>query len=267
MFRKVSRSSSVNKKLGAVVVLVVSVALLGASGAQARQAMPECQIEAQPGQILVQFSDKLIRASKQLTDATDGPVAVSIPAGTYDVTLMSFDIHSSKEAVPGQPEERYFLELSNGQTTGAISDLPEDQDTLVEKVETGFNVTADLTTVTARHLKYPDPGVPNSLIPVCAAFDPVETPASPTPTPAAVGQGPGDETDCCPGPDEVVPTPAPKVLGVSKAKPSPTPQVEGQLQQFPTSGLPLASAVTAVAVLALVTALAVGWRRWNKNEG
>lgn len=226
-----------------------------------------CQIPAQADRIIVLFNNKLIRSSQTQDKATDGPVAATIPAGTYNITLESFNSHSTK-ADPFQPHEQYFLILSNSQTTSSISDLPDAQDSLVEQVDTGFVITSAVTAVTARSTKWPEPTPPppkeiNSIVPVCAAFDLVTPASSPTPPVAAVGGSAlDDEADCCPGPDEPVatptptPTPVPKIKGATTAvaTPSPTPSV-APLGRLPSAGLPTTNLVLS-ALLAAAAALA-----------
>lgn len=224
-----------------------------------------CQLPAQSGRIIVLFNNKLIRSSQTENLATDGPVPTTIAAGTYGVTLESFNTHSAKNN-PTQPHEEYFLILSNNQTTASISDLPDNQDSLIEKVHTNFIITDDITSVTARSTKWPEPAGPkeiNSIIPVCAAFDLVEqkelTPTpipAPTLTVAPTGGGPANETDCCPGPDKVTSTPTPKlyplIKGITTTSPTPTPKISS-LQRLPSAGPSIANLIVFVLLLIATT--------------
>jgi uncharacterized repeat protein (TIGR01451 family) len=108
------------------------------------------------------------------------PVNPPIPSGIYDVTLESFDEHSIK---PGQIQlnESYFLRLLDDSDdkivdTNAISDLPDNQDILTQKVNTNLFVRDYIDSIIAIH--FCDDSTenlcdqsPNSIQPVCVAFD------------------------------------------------------------------------------------------------
>jgi len=105
---------------------------------------------------------------------------VSIPGGEYDVTLVSYDEHS--EQTFGQSEEQWKLEMFDDAgghgnlvfTTNVISDLPDDRDYFIEKVNVGVSLPL-VKSVQARHkLLLTDASgssQKNSIHPVCAAFD------------------------------------------------------------------------------------------------
>src|SRR5688572_281435 len=64
------------------------------------------------------------------------PIGVTIPAGTYQVTLESWEPHSTEGGL-FQFEEQWFAEFQVGSTVMAsapITDIPENQDTVVEAV-------------------------------------------------------------------------------------------------------------------------------------
>ncbi|MBU3979612.1 LamG domain-containing protein, partial [Patescibacteria group bacterium] len=134
------------------------------------------------GKIIVNFSER-IRSDKTQSEAESGPVAASIPAGNYKITLASYDDHVDK---PGQtqPAESWYVKLKDASDTdvaisNAISDLPDTQDWLVEEVNSNLNVAQEIVSVLAFHAAFPDPNA-NSIDPICAAFETI----SPTPTPA-----------------------------------------------------------------------------------
>lgn len=242
--------------LSIVAVVVTGLLVSGFYEAQAQIEGVDCQLLAQPGRTLVFFSNQFILGHQSLAQATNGPVTIAIPAGTYRVTLMSYDDHLNKLGQI-QLNEQYFLLLSNGQQTNSISDLPQAIETLVEAVDNALTVTGDLTSVTARHTRYFEPGEPNSIIPVCAAFDEIAPSPTPTPTitPAPGGTGGvDDEPDCCPGPDEVTTTPTPKpvprVQGITTATPTPTPTPRvASLRRLPSAGLPATELIFPLMVL------------------
>ena len=73
-----------------------------------------------------------------------GPADVSIPAGRYDIILESFDQHVVGDDT--QPNEQWFIQAWDGETlvftSNAISDLPDDQNTLIETVNTDVALDA-----------------------------------------------------------------------------------------------------------------------------
>lgn len=103
------------------------------------------------------------------------PEAISVPAGTYMVTLQSFDAHSTQIPPQNQMQEQWFAQFSNGTTvnSGTIDDLPNDQDTLNDQVGT-VTFTSTMTEVVAVHALIGGPWpTPESIEPVCIALDPV----------------------------------------------------------------------------------------------
>ena len=141
---------------------------------------PSCPLTASENDILVNFgTSHFLLSSQSEAAATYGPTSASVPAGTYDVTLASYDSHSVKGG-QNQPNERYYLILKNGSTlvaqTNAIGDLPENDDYKTEKVNTNLVLSQALTTITAFHAAYPDTSSPNSITPICAVFHPIPPP-------------------------------------------------------------------------------------------
>ena len=139
---------------------------------------PSCPIEPKEGRILIDFGASGILANSTESNATKGPFSTSIPAGTYDVTFGSFDGHLVDHPGQFQPNESWYLKLKDSLgalilNTNAISDLPDDQDYLTEKVHTNLVLNEDVFSVTAFHDVYPSTTNPNSITPLCAAFDEV----------------------------------------------------------------------------------------------
>ena len=103
------------------------------------------------GRTIIQLGPSSLCSPKELVDSCEGqsdPISEfsPIPSGIYDVTLESFDNHSSKPS-QFQPNENYFLRLfddSNAKIvdTNAIDDLPDGfgNDTLNQKVNTNLFV-------------------------------------------------------------------------------------------------------------------------------
>lgn len=128
---------------------------------------------------MIVFNGEAIRADRSEARAMAGPFSVRILPGSYRVTLISYDNHADHSGGPVQDREQWRLTLHDSQgatvaTTSAISDLPEDQDWLVETVDDDLALEEEVSTVTAKHIAYPDNN-PNSITPVCAVFDLIPT--------------------------------------------------------------------------------------------
>ncbi len=178
--------------------------------------IPACPIPSAPGRIIVTFpTTRKIVSGGSVEQAMNGPVTASIPAGTYKVTLASFDGYSGRESIT-QPREQWFANLfpvassgssangddsdlgsssANGDDaesssvstirTGTISDLQDLVRTTLktEVVNQSLSVPFLIGGVKAVHAAYPDTAFQNSLYPLCAAFDPVATTPPPPPPP------------------------------------------------------------------------------------
>ncbi|MFA6096735.1 MAG: hypothetical protein WC788_03865 [Candidatus Paceibacterota bacterium] len=146
-----------------------------------------CPLSSQEGRTIVNLNTTdhriYIRSDKTEPEAKLGPVSASIPAGKYNVTLVSYDDHSNK-LTQTQNDERWFLMLKNGSgsliaSTNAISDLADDDDWKTELVNENLEISDDVSALTAMHAAYFSTASPNSIDPICAAFDyiaPIETP-------------------------------------------------------------------------------------------
>lgn len=101
-----------------------------------------------------------------------GPIAVSIPAGSYHVTLASFDDHQNG-AAPTQPNETWFIEGWDADTlvftSNTIADIPDNVNTMVQQVNTNVSVAA-ITSIVVKHGAYPDETNSNSVRPICVSF-------------------------------------------------------------------------------------------------
>ena len=52
-----------------------------------------------------------------------GPFAISMPAGTYDITLHSFDDHAAHPGQVAQTQEQWYFTLDSGYSSPASSDI------------------------------------------------------------------------------------------------------------------------------------------------
>ncbi|MDZ4229596.1 MAG: hypothetical protein U1C53_00475, partial [Candidatus Veblenbacteria bacterium] len=133
-----------------------------------------CPFEPREGLSVVDLGTGFLLSNSTEAAASKGPFPFVLPAGSYDITLASYDDHYAKPTQV-QPYEQWYLKLQDGSsttlaTTPAISDLPQDQDYMVETVATNFAAPAGISQVVAFHNAYPHP-IANSIIPLCAAFE------------------------------------------------------------------------------------------------
>lgn len=152
--------------------VITAILLLTISRPDVKAQTTSCSLSGGDDTTVLLFSGQGIRSDQAETDAFVS-LSASVPAGTYEITLQSYDDHSG---VPEeQPNERWFLQLkrANGDiiaSTQSISDLPTDESSLVEVVETGFDLAETAVSITAMHAVYPDGTSPNSIEPICASF-------------------------------------------------------------------------------------------------
>ena len=146
--------------------------------------LPEnCVCREKEGRIVVEFEGFLV-ANKSEEKAKTGPVAANLPAGTYRVWLSSFDNHLDK-LHQIQPQESWFviLQNENGEviaTTSPIVDLPQDEERLEEVVNEELVLGEEARFLIAKHAAFPSDN-PNSINPVCAAFEIQEEEPPPPP--------------------------------------------------------------------------------------
>ena len=122
--------------------------------------------------VVIQFDALLGNPDNDLA-AESAPVAINVAAGTYAVTLQSFDDHAGH---PGQIQnnEQWFARFTAGGTvdSGVIDDLPDDQNVINQQVGT-VEFQSPATQVLARHAlaegAFPSP---ESITAVCVALDP-----------------------------------------------------------------------------------------------
>lgn len=109
-----------------------------------------------------------------VSPSTVGPLSIDLPAGTYRVTLASYDAHIIKAPPQEQLREQYRVDLSNGSSTVSSSstpDLPENDNMTSWVVDEALVVGFDATQITAVHTG--PRGQIDSLSALCAVFQPV----------------------------------------------------------------------------------------------
>ncbi len=102
-----------------------------------------------------------------------GPFSIDLPAGTWDVTLVSHDNHSSHDQ-PEQTEEQWYVQLGDVWTSPLTRDLPDDLDTITS---TFMNQTIGAATEISVHHR--GVGTVNSVDVVCVGFTASAPPAEP----------------------------------------------------------------------------------------
>lgn len=151
--------------------------------------IPACSFEEQEGRTIASFGDKKIVSHWSQEDAESGPVAVSIPAGSYKVSLFSYDGYESRAEAFPQPKESWFAVLKNGDSvitqSSAVDDLEDwvQSATKTQVVNEDLAVDEDIDSVLALNAGYPDESSPNSVFPVCAAFDLIKLKEEPNHSP------------------------------------------------------------------------------------
>lgn len=134
------------------------------------QAAPFCPLESDTRRTIVRFDGSIISGTGGIKETS--AFVTSIPAGTYDITLVSYDDHSGEAT---QSAEQWFVTMKdvNGSIVGwsrEIGDLPDGQQFLTQTVNFRYNVSRPITALIANHITVYDSNQ-HSIIPLCAAFD------------------------------------------------------------------------------------------------
>ena len=143
--------------------------------------VPECPLSPRTGRIIVDFPD-----SWDLWDSLghneEGPISAFVPAGKYDITLVSYDDGHPNGGT--QPHEQWYMEGFNGATSvitsTAIGDLPTDKTTRIELVDVAAVISDNITGIMTKHAYPPATPTANSITPICVVFDVVDDPVCDT---------------------------------------------------------------------------------------
>ncbi|HEY4493537.1 MAG TPA: hypothetical protein VJB98_02870 [Candidatus Paceibacterota bacterium] len=170
----------------ALVIAIISVASFAlptiAGAATTDWNPPSCPFNAQVGRTIVRFptSGKLIANGSPYQTTPEG---VSLSAGNYRVSLASYDNHPNAGGT--QLREQYFIKFMNGGTlvaqSASIPDLPDNSTTINREVNSSLPLSQSVSSVIAYHSAYPSSG-PESILPLCAAFDLLDAGTPPPPT-------------------------------------------------------------------------------------
>lgn len=104
-----------------------------------------------------------------------GPFAISLPAGTYDITLVAHDLHSHDSTVNTQPHEQFVVRLDNGYVSPPSADIPDDIDNTTT-VHRAQHIASPAGAISVHHVGI---GGVDSVDVLCVGFDPIaEAPAA-----------------------------------------------------------------------------------------
>ncbi len=151
-------------------------------GAPDPASMDDCAFSPAENRTITMFNDGICSYETE-ADATV-PASVSLPAGHYKVSLMSYDGYINRVNV-SQPNEKYFVKFYNGTNLVAQSNSLNDLADYVaytntiqpNPVNSDLNLTQNIDSIKAWHTAYYDNTSCNSNQPICAAFDRLDPPA------------------------------------------------------------------------------------------
>ncbi|OGE73553.1 MAG: hypothetical protein A3I07_03870 [Candidatus Doudnabacteria bacterium RIFCSPLOWO2_02_FULL_42_9] len=133
-----------------------------------------CPLGAQAGRIVVPLMDRTDDALIDNGSWEQSIVVnndVTIPAGTYNITVATFDDRTG--LTPDQDYEQVTMVLLAGEdelTSNPTPDLPLNKEWLISTVNTNFVIAEEVSTVAAIHSAYYNPN-PHGVKAICAAFD------------------------------------------------------------------------------------------------
>ena len=147
------------------------------STTSARPSAPSCPFSTGTNKYVVNLGQG-IRADQSQSNSRQ-LVNANLPAGTYNIRIMTWDPHSHHGA-QGQNNEQVVLSLlgSGGtvlHTTNRSQDIPGNRDSIISTLSTNAVVSSNVQQVLAYHPEYPSSN-PQSLTPICAEFTRVATP-------------------------------------------------------------------------------------------
>ncbi len=184
------------RRMAGVGVVALMVFALGTGVLFAQEVPPQQPVcpAAPSGAIVVDLtaSGKIV-SNQRVPAATGVTVNVTVPAGTYDIRLTSWDLHVREDGrvQPTQNFEQYVVRGYAGGAqvwqSSAISDLPDLENLLTETVDVAVSIP-ELDAIDAYHAFYPDTSSANSIEPTCIAFIPVATTTTTAPTTTTTAQ-------------------------------------------------------------------------------
>jgi hypothetical protein len=192
---------------------------------------------------------------------TAGPFTITLPAGTYDIALHSFDDHVAHPGQTDQTQEQWYFQLDNGYQSPTTTDIPDD-DTFAADTFSNVTIPTDATTITVHHLR--EGGI-NSVAPLCVGFTTTQTRTQPELDTAIEIAGP--QAPFQPLPVTNAPTITVEVEAVTEiaAPPAVAPAPVVETPQLALTGptTTWTMIATGVTLIALGTALTAHQRRSN----
>lgn len=132
----------------------------------------------------------MIRSDLSAADAMLGPISTNLPAGTYQISLVSYDPDHDSVDTAHQPAEKWYLLLQDAENStlfmsAPTGDLADDQLQQTFIVANEVFIAEGAAFAIAYHAAHPDISSPNSVYPVCGILEQLAAVATPTPLPTA----------------------------------------------------------------------------------
>ena len=132
-----------------------------------------CPFEQQADRTIVTFPSGQIM-SWSLAASLTSAVQTNLASGNYKVTLASSDAYSSRASTnpAGQHHEQWHILFDNGQVSGTVDDIPDSvaAASVIQVVDNSLFINSQVNAIQAQHSFYHNAS-PNSVQPVCVAFD------------------------------------------------------------------------------------------------
>jgi hypothetical protein len=184
-----------------------------------------------------------------------GPFPITLPAGNYEISLVSHDNHPSADYQVEQTQEQWYVELDNGFTSSLADDVPAAAENLVTTI-----AAQPIRAATAISVHHKSPGVgPNSVDVVCVGFTSVEVIAEAVVRSATTSSLPA--APVAPAAPVVPAAPVAPVASVSPAAQTTTTieaQVAGKVEVTPAAQLAVTGASPAGLTIVAVGAILLG---------
>lgn len=186
-----------------------------------------------------------------------GPFTIALPAGTYDITMLSNDNHPSADYQVEQTQEQWYFTLDNGYTSPPTNDIPADRTTMTTYV--GSVELGAATSISVHHL---GEGGVNSVNVECIGFTPsqveVAGPATTAPvtttTPPKNVVAPSSTEDVIVAPPATVVSPSTTAAAVAE----PETEVKGAVETPAIAALAVTGAPSGSLVALGLAVIAFG---------
>ena len=168
---------SMNKKILFWFIFATLIAGLSlAINTQNAEAAPPiaCPLStSKNGDVLVTFNDNKVFVASD-ANLWQRNYSVNIPAGKYNIKMVTWDNHSGHPGQNQQNEKLYFKLYNSSNTellrTANTQDIPDNVNSITSTIATNANISQRATRLTMIHPAYPSRN-PESLYPICALFE------------------------------------------------------------------------------------------------